>query len=108
MNGFERGIRRALLEVVNGLVTSTVSVAFVSSGLLPPFYVALFNLVNAIGTITLIFTMFYWGFTHLLGWLFALLLLLQSGLIGIFDLIVYLGFSIVALIIKAMRVTKLS
>jgi NADH:ubiquinone oxidoreductase subunit 6 (subunit J) len=44
--------------------------------------------------------MFYWGITYLLGWIFGVWLLLNSGIIGIIDIIIYLSISIVVLILK--------
>jgi hypothetical protein len=47
--------------------------------------------------------MFYWGTTHLLGWIFGVLLLLNSGLIRVFDIVIYIGIPLAALISKIMR-----
>lgn len=83
MPRFEHGIKRAITEIIGGLVIATILNAFISSGLLDPSYLFLFKLLNMIGTIALILAMPYWGAFYLLGWLFGLLTLSQSGLIGI-------------------------
>lgn len=103
MPGFEYGVRRAFLEIISGLITSAVLIAFVRSGLLDPSYVLLFILLNLVAIISLILVMPYWGTTYLLGWMFALLILFRSGLIGALEFIVYFG---VPLLILIKRITK--
>jgi hypothetical protein len=100
MNGFEYGTKRAIEEIVCGFVTSVIVNVFINSGLLSPSYVLLFGVINVIGLITLIFAMPYWGITYLLGWLFGVIIMLQSGLIGILEVIIYLGIPLVVLILR--------
>lgn len=94
------GIKRAIGEIVSGIVTSAIVNAFVSSGLLPSGYVFLFGLINMIGTITLILSMPYWGVTYTLGWILGVYLMAQSELIGILEVIIYLGVPIAVLIFR--------
>ncbi len=103
MSWFEYGVRRAFLEVSSGLITSTVLIAFVRSGLLDPSYLLLFILLNIVAIILLILVMPYWGTTYLLGWMFALLILFSSGLIGALEFIVCFG---VPLLILIKRIAK--
>jgi hypothetical protein len=100
MNGFLYGAKRAVNEIISGVITSLIINAFVISGFLTQDFIFLFGLLNVIGVTTLIFGMFYWGITYLLGWIFGVWLLLNSGLIGIIDIIIYLGIPIVVLILK--------
>lgn len=100
MNGFEYGVKRAIGEVIGGLITSVIVSAFASSGLLSPAYVLLFGLINVIGTVALILVMPYWGTTYLIGWLFGLWILLQSGLIGILEVVIYFGIPLAILVIR--------
>jgi hypothetical protein len=102
MNGFRYGAKRAVNEIISGVITSLIIDAFAISGFLTPDFVFLFGLLNVIGVTTLILTMFYWGITYLLGWIFGVLLLLDSGLIGVFDIIIYLGIPLAVLILKIM------
>ena len=100
MNGFEYGFKRAFVEIIGGIVTSIIVTAFTNSGLLDPSYVLLFNLLNVFGIIMLLLVMPYWGITYLMGWLFGLFILLQSGLIGILEFVIYLVVSLAILIIR--------
>jgi hypothetical protein len=100
MSGFEYGMKRAVIEIINGFVTSIVIDSFISSGLLPYSYVFLFGLLNVISIITLILTMPLWGLTYLLGWIFGVIMMLQSELIGIWEAILYLGAPIVVIALK--------
>jgi hypothetical protein len=100
MNGFRYGAKRAVNEIISGFITSLIIDGFAISGFLTPDFIFLFGLLNVIGVTTLILTMFYWGITYLLGWIFGVWLLLNSRLIGIIDIIIYLGIPIVVLILK--------
>lgn len=100
MSTFGYGARRAIAEVVGGIVTSAMVVAFINSGLLDPSYILLFHLMNLAGIFTLILAMPFWGTTYLLGWLFGLWIMSQSGLVGILELLIYLGASLAILIIR--------
>ena len=100
MNRLEHGLKRAFEEVIGGFVTSAIVYAIASSGLLSPAYLLLFGLINVIGTVTLVYAMPYWGTTYLIGWLFGVGMLLQSGLIGI-EAILYIGIPLLYLILRA-------
>jgi len=103
MSAFGYGIRRATAEVVGGIITSSILIAFVNSGLLDPSYKLLFSLLNVVGVITLILAMPYWGTTYLLGWFFGLWIMFSSGLVGILELLVYLGVPLAILIIRILK-----
>jgi len=103
MPGYEYGLRRALMEVVGGLITSSVLLAFRNSGLLSPSYFLLFDLASIAGMVLLIFAMPYWGTTYLLGWLTGLGLMFNYGLMGTLEFVAYLLFG---LAILAMRILK--
>jgi hypothetical protein len=100
MNGFESGANRAIGEIIGGFVTSIIVYTLASSGLVPPSYVLLFGLINIFGIIALLLAMPLWGFTYLLGWMFGVYLMLQSGLIGILEAILYIGIPIVVLVLR--------
>ncbi|MFQ5800387.1 MAG: hypothetical protein ACE5HH_01540 [Candidatus Hydrothermarchaeales archaeon] len=100
MSRFESGAERAFGEIIGGVVTSAVLISFVESGILSPI---LFILLGIAGIVGLMSIMPYWSTTYLLGWLFGLLLFLQAGLIGSFELIILIGIPLVILI---KRLTK--
>ncbi|MEM5771427.1 MAG: hypothetical protein QW790_01620 [Candidatus Aenigmatarchaeota archaeon] len=100
MNRFGYGVKRAIGEIIGGFVTSVIVDAFISSGLLNPAYVFLFALLNILGLILLLLTMPAWGITYLLGWIFGVVIMFQSGLIGILEAILYLGVPIFVIMLK--------
>lgn len=57
MPGFEYGLKRVIIEIVGGFVTSTILIAFINSGLLDASNILLFSLLNLAGTISLILAM---------------------------------------------------
>jgi len=100
MNKFEYGMKSAIKEIVAGVVTSVLVDSFIAYGFLPSIYLFLFGLLNTIGAITLIITMPLWGLTYLLGWIFGVIIMIQSGLVGIGEIILYLVVPIIVMIIK--------
>ena len=102
MSKFGYGVRRTISEIVAGIVTSTILVVFVNSGLLNPSFMLLFHLINILSTIALIFAMPFWATNYILGWLFGLWIMFSSGLVGISELLVYL----VPLVILIIRFLK--
>lgn len=100
MPTFGRGSQRAFGEVVGGIVTSLLLATFVNSGILKDSDVFVFNLINMMATVVLILAMPYWGTLYLLGWAFALYILLNAGMMGAFEFVVYFGVPLIILIIR--------
>jgi|YelNatPaOPRAMG01_1025707.scaffolds.fasta_scaffold27027_3 hypothetical protein len=93
----EYGFKRALTEVIMGLVLSYIVSAFVSSGLIPPQYKLLFDLINVLAIISLIQVVPYWGTAYLLGWLIGMGIMIQSGILEVWEFLIYLIIGIVVL-----------
>jgi len=102
MSKLEYGFKRAVSEIIGGIVAYYFIAALISTGLIPPYFVLLFHLVNVLSTILLVFAMPFWATSYILGWLFGLGIMYQSGVIGILDLLIYL----VPLVILAIRFSK--
>ncbi|MCZ7384137.1 MAG: hypothetical protein O8C63_05235 [Candidatus Methanoperedens sp.] len=89
MPDFEHGIERIFSEVISGIIATALLTA-----LAPAFqnslFVLLFILLNIIISIALIDAMPYWGNGYILGWLVGVIILSNSGLVGIFDFILYI------------------
>ena len=100
MPGFEHGYRRAVSEVIIGVITAAILNAFISSGLLDPSFALYFKLLNMLSLIILVIAMPYWGTIYLMGWLFGLIIMAKSGLVGILDFIIYFGIPLTILIIR--------
>jgi hypothetical protein len=104
MPKFEYGFNRAVKEIIGGLVSSVFVEAFVSSGLIPPSFMLLFHLSNAIGTLFLILAMPFWATAYILGWLFGLWVMSESGMVNLFD---FLAYFIPLLLVLCVRFWKL-
>lgn len=100
MPGFEYGIKRAFTEVISGIVTSAIILAFLNSGILDPTFVFWFKLLNIVGIITLIIVMPLWGTTYLVGYGVGLWMLFNAGLVGIPELILYMGIIGITLVLR--------
>jgi len=100
MRSLEYGYKRAISEIVSGAIISIVISTLVQSGLLDKSLIIYFKVLNFLALIGLIMVVPYWGTGYLLGWLFGLLVMAQSGLVNIFDFIIYFGIPLVVLIIR--------
>ena len=103
MLGFWHGYQRAVSEVIGGVITAVILNAFISSGLLDPSFVLYFKLLNMLGLMALVLVMPYWGTIYLIGWLFGLIIMAESGLVGILDFIIYFGIPLVILIVRVCK-----
>ncbi len=96
MPDFSDGFERAVGEIVGSLITSSFVTALVSAGVLSPFYAFLIGL----GGISLIFAMPLWGTLYLLGWIAGVGIFFNSGLIGVPELIAYIGIPLIIIIVR--------
>jgi len=105
MSKIEYGFRRAITEMVSGIVVAVILQAFVSSGLIPYSYVLLFHLVNIVSTIALVFAIPYWATSYIIGWLIGLAIMSRSGLIGTLEFVIYFipFFVLIARLVKKLR-----
>jgi len=102
MSKFEYGFKRAVSEVVAGLIMSVLLASFVNEGLIPASFVLLFHATNVLFTVLLVFAMPFWATSYSVGWLVGLWVMYSAGLVEIFELLVYL----VPLIILVIRFVK--
>jgi len=103
MPGFEHGVQRIFSEVISGFVMSVWVDALAKAGLLNASYVFLFKFMSLMCALALISVMSYWGSLYLLGWLFGLLVLAQTGLIGPVDFLIYFVPPLIILILRVLR-----
>ena len=99
---FEFGFKRAFLEVIGGLLAPILLSSFVSTGLIPLYFIWLFHLLSIASIVNLIRAMSYWSTFYIFGWLVGIFLFAYSGLLTIFDFLLY----IVPLIYLAFRLVK--
>lgn len=81
---------------------SVVLSSFVNAGLIPASFVLLFHVLNVISTVCLVFAMPFWATSYSIGWLVGLWVMYGSGLVEVFELLVYL----MPLIIVGIRFVK--
>lgn len=103
MPGFEHGYKRAVSEIIGGIVTSAMLNAFILTEVIDSSWVLYFKLLNMFGLITLILAMPYWGTIYLLGWLIGLFILSKSGLVGFLDFVIYFGIPLMILFIRLIK-----
>jgi hypothetical protein len=96
-------LSRAIGEVIGGYATSFVVDNFLKSGLLPPEYVLLFCVLNMFATAAFILALPYWGTVYLIGWLFGLGIMLQTGLVGVLDAVVYFVAPLAVLVLRILK-----
>lgn len=87
---FDSGFSRAFSEIVVGLIIPILISSFVSTGLFPSYFIWVFHLLSIVDMISLIKAMSYWATSYILGWLFGVIILANSGLLAITDILVYL------------------
>jgi hypothetical protein len=102
MSEFEYGFRRAIAEIVSGFVISLVLSSFVRIGLIPPSFMLPIHVSNFISTVLLVFAFPFWATSYSVGWLVGLCVMYKSGLVEVYELLVYF----VPLIIVAIRFVR--
>jgi hypothetical protein len=100
---FEYGLKRALGEVISGIATSAIVDAFLNSGSLPPASAGLFGIMNMASTVVLLLAMPFWGTVYLVGWMFGLWIMLQTGLLGILEAFVFFGVPLAILVFRVIN-----
>jgi hypothetical protein len=103
MPGFGYGVRRAFLEIITGAITALMMDSFAKTGLIPYGYLLFFNLINGLGTALLFFVMPVWATAYLIGWIVGMIIMFNSGLVSIWDMISYF---IIPLIVIYYRLTN--
>ncbi len=98
MPRFEHGYKRAISEVIESSIAAIILSVFVSQGVLDQSWLLYFKLLNMLVSIFLILVVPYWGTGYLIGWLFGLWILSQSGLVGFWDFVFYFGIPLVVLV----------
>ncbi len=90
LDKFDYGLNRAFSEIIGGLVASILLSIFVSTGLIPSYFIWLFHLLNIVDMIFLIQKMPYWATSYSVGWLFGVIILANTGLLTIIDIMINL------------------
>jgi len=90
---FQEGLARAITEIVVGLIPPIVLSAAFNSELFPSVYIWVFYLISGvislIGILDFFKEMSFWGISYIIGWIFGVFLLLDTGLLELTDFLVY-------------------
>ena len=103
MPGFEYGYRRAIYEIIGGIIALLILNTIISLGWLPVSWIFLFKFLNTLSLVILLLVMPYWGTTYLLGWLFGLMTLTKAGLVNTLEAVIYFGVPLIILIIRLIK-----
>lgn len=109
-DGIESGLGSAVIEVLEGIVLSAVIGIIPKLPMVPSYYAGIFQLVEVlffVGSILVVLAMESWGFWYLLGWLFGMWIMSNTGLVdsGLFSLYAVVG--AVVLFVKILKKLKL-
>jgi len=103
-NRFQRGFRQILIEVIAGIVISSIlgvlietSTSYVAS------YMLLVRLATAISTLIFVFFIPFFGTAYTIGWLLGLALMSYSGLVKPYDYLFYLIPLILGWLLRLLR-----
>lgn len=88
LDKFDYGLERAFSEIIGGLVTTIIISSFISTGLIPSYFIWLFHLLNIVDMIVLIQKMPYWATSYSVGWLIGVIVLTNTGLLTILDILI--------------------
>ncbi len=100
LDDMEDGFKTAFIGTITGLVLSVVLVIIKGLGPLYASYVSLFQLLNLVGSILLITKLKYWASGYLIGYLFAMWLLSNFGLVESWLVLLYAIVSIPLIIAR--------
>ena len=87
---FDYGLNRAFEEIIGGLIASIIVSSLVSTGLIPSYFIWLFHLLNIVDMIVFIQKMPYWATSYSVGWLIGVIILANTGLLTIIDILINL------------------
>ena len=87
---FDSGFDRAFSEIVVGLIIPILISIFVSTDLIPSYFIWFFHLLSIIDMISLIKEMSFWATSYIVGWLIGVIILANTGLLTFIDILIYL------------------
>ena len=102
-NDFGRGLGDAIEELLGGIVIVIFSIAInaiSATGLLPSGFMQLFELINIVALASLLFGFQKAGYAYLIGWIFGMFVMVPSGLLGFWDVVLYVGVPILIIAIR--------
>jgi len=103
-NDFGQGLGEAIEEIIGGIVLIVFSVAInaiAATGLLPSGFMQIFELIDIVILASLLFGYQKAGFMYLIGWIFGMFIMIPSGLLGFWDIVLYIGAPILIIAVKA-------
>jgi len=87
---FDQGFGNAIQEIIGGIVVSLFINAISATGFVPSDYMLMIELINIIALVSLLFSLQKAGVAYIVGWIFGIYIMIQSGLMNFLDIILYL------------------
>lgn len=88
---FSQGFRRAVAEVLGGIIFAAVMGALTVSPLIPADYKLFFGLIAALPSISLVIEMRAWNIIYTAGWMLGVGLMINAGLLPPLEIAIFLG-----------------
>ena len=85
---FGDGLDHAIEEIIVGIFVSILVSSSVRTGLIPSNFAWVFHLLSIVGTIVFIQKVPYWATTYCVGWLVGVIILANTGLLTIIDILI--------------------
>lgn len=89
MSDFGEGMRAAILQIIGSIIYTAIVSSLAANKVIPESYLLLFALINAAIMIVLVLAMPRWGILYTIGWIFAVGLFINSGLLSTVDIVIY-------------------
>ena len=99
MYGIEYGVKRGFNEAIGGFILSVFITVFSRMPFFEEYKLA-FDLINIASLIVLLSNMSHWSYGYLLGWLISIIILIQTGLMDAWEVLLYILVPIVVIIIR--------
>jgi len=108
VNKFKFGFKQIIIEVLTGLLTTFVLAWLTNQGYLPDTVTRVINIILIIMNILLIKSMLSWGVFYTIGWLIGSVIFFEIGLLGTWDIILYIVLPVAVLIVRLFIAVKRS
>ena len=104
--GIEKGFSEAIVGVVVGIVLSALLGVIPTLSFVPSYFAGicqLLEVISLVGGILLIFAMESWGLGYLLGWLFGMWIMSNTGLVESWLFTLYAVVGVVVIVVKILE-----
>jgi len=108
INKFKFGLKQIILEVLSGILTTFILMWLSDQGWLPDNAALIINIILIIMNLLLIKSMFSWGIFYTVGWLIGSFIFLEFGMLGTWNMILYIVLPVAVILVRLIIVVKRS